>query len=90
VCYASTVDRFFSRAVFFLGAPPRGWRIEGIFDIGHGQDDLPIASDTDEGVGREAIGVSRFDITVSDRQARLSIRPPPAPAPARRKLRRER
>jgi hypothetical protein len=38
-------------------------------DIGHGQDNLPIASDADEGVGGEAIGIGRFGITVSNRQA---------------------
>ena len=38
-------------------------------DIGHGQDNLPIAFDADEGVGREAIGIGRFGITVCERQA---------------------
>jgi hypothetical protein len=38
-------------------------------DIGHGQDDPPIALDADEGVGREADGVCRFGIAGCDRQA---------------------
>ena len=38
-------------------------------DIGHGQDNLPIAFDADEGVGREAIGVGRFGFAVCERQA---------------------
>jgi hypothetical protein len=36
-------------------------------DIGHGQDDLPVAFDADEGVGREAVG--RFGIAGGERQA---------------------
>jgi hypothetical protein len=38
-------------------------------DIGHGQDDLPVAFDADKGVGREAIGAGRFGIAVCERQA---------------------
>ena len=33
-------------------------------DIGHGQDNLPVAADADEGVGREAIGGGRFGFAV--------------------------
>jgi hypothetical protein len=36
-------------------------------DIGHGQDDLPVAVDADEGVGHEV--VSRFGMDVCERQA---------------------
>ena len=36
-------------------------------DIGHGQDDLPVASDADEGIRREA--VRRFGNAVCERQA---------------------
>jgi hypothetical protein len=38
-------------------------------DIRHGQNDLPIARDADEGVGCETIGAGRFGMTVCDRQA---------------------
>ncbi len=38
-------------------------------DIGHGQDNLPIAFNADESVGREAIGVGRFGFAVCERQA---------------------
>ena len=38
-------------------------------DIGHGQDNLPVASDADEGVGREAIGVGCLGLAVCQRQA---------------------
>ena len=38
-------------------------------DIGHGQDDLPVAIDADEGVGREVAGVGRFGLVVRERQA---------------------
>jgi hypothetical protein len=38
-------------------------------DIGHGQDDLPIACDADEGVGHEAIGAGRLGFAVRKRQA---------------------
>ena len=55
------------------------------FDIGHGQDDLPIVCDADEGIGREAIGFGRFALPLANGRRRLSIRPPPAAAPARRK-----
>jgi hypothetical protein len=37
-------------------------------DIRHGQDDLPIASDADEGVGDEASGFGRFYGTACERQ----------------------
>ena len=37
-------------------------------DIGHGQDDLPVAFDADEGVGRKAIGAGRFRLAVCERQ----------------------
>ena len=37
-------------------------------DIGHGQDDLPVAADADEGVGREAVGVGRPS-PLAERQA---------------------
>ena len=60
------------------------------FDIRHGQDDLPVVVDADEGVGREAIAVGRFGFAVANGRLRLSIRPPPAAAPACKKLRRER
>jgi hypothetical protein len=39
------------------------------FDIGHGQDDLPIVCDADEGIGREAIGVGRFGFAIGQGQA---------------------
>ena len=39
------------------------------FDIRHGQNNRPIATDADEGVGREAIGVGRFGFAVCERQA---------------------
>ena len=45
------------------------------FDIGHGQDNLPIAFDADEGVGREAIGVGRFGFAVCERQAQTQHQP---------------
>ena len=38
-------------------------------DIGHGQDDLPVAADADEGVRREAVGVGRLGLAVGERQA---------------------
>ena len=38
-------------------------------DIGHGQDDLPIAADADEGVGRETVGSGRFGLAAGERQA---------------------
>jgi hypothetical protein len=38
-------------------------------DIGHGQDNLPIALDADKGVGREAVIAGRFGMAVCDRQA---------------------
>ena len=38
-------------------------------DIGHGQDDLPVALDADEGVGREGLGVGRFGFARRERQA---------------------
>ena len=38
-------------------------------DIGHGQDDLSVAADADEGVGHEAIGADRFGFAVCERQA---------------------
>jgi hypothetical protein len=38
-------------------------------DIGHGQDDLAVAPDADEGVGRETIGVGCRRIAVCGRQA---------------------
>ena len=53
-------------------------------DIGHGQDDLPVAFDADEGVGREAIGAGASASPFANGRLRLSIRPPPAAAPARR------
>ena len=37
-------------------------------DIGHGQDDLPVALDANEGVGHEALGGGRFGISVCGRQ----------------------
>jgi hypothetical protein len=37
--------------------------------VGHGQDNLPIALDADEGVGCEAIGAGRFGVAVCERQA---------------------
>jgi hypothetical protein len=37
-------------------------------DIGHGQNDLPIACDADEGVGHKAIGAGRFGFAVCERQ----------------------
>ncbi len=37
--------------------------------IRHDQDDLPVAADADEGVGREAIGAGRFGFAVGERQA---------------------
>ncbi len=37
-------------------------------DIGHSQDNLPVASDTDEGVGREVIRVGRFGFASCERQ----------------------
>jgi hypothetical protein len=40
----------------------------------HGQDDLPVAADTDEGVGREALG--RFGITGCERQAQAQQQAP--------------
>ncbi len=36
--------------------------------IGHGQDDLPIGRDADEGVGREAIGAGRLRFAICERQ----------------------
>jgi hypothetical protein len=45
-------------------------------DIGHGQDDLPVASDADEGVGREAIGAGRFGFAVGERQAEAQHQAP--------------
>ena len=38
-------------------------------DIGHGQDDLSVAADADEGVGREVIGVGRFGFARCEWQA---------------------
>ena len=38
-------------------------------DIGHGQDNPPVAFDADEGVGREAIGVGRLGFAACERQA---------------------
>jgi hypothetical protein len=37
-------------------------------DIGHGQDNLPIAANANEGVGREAVAAGRFGIAVCERQ----------------------
>jgi hypothetical protein len=37
--------------------------------IGHGQNNLPVAPDADEGVGREAIGAGRFGVATCERQA---------------------
>jgi len=36
-------------------------------DIGHGQHDLPIALDADEGIGREAIGIGRLCFAICER-----------------------
>jgi hypothetical protein len=36
-------------------------------DIGHGQDDLPVAVDADEGVRHEVIRVSRFGFAAGER-----------------------
>jgi isoquinoline 1-oxidoreductase subunit alpha len=47
-------------------------------DIGHDQDDLPITSDADEGIKREAIG--RFGVAVCDRQAQAQRPRPLRPA----------
>ena len=38
-------------------------------DIGHGQDNPPVAYDADEGVGRKTIGIGRFGFAVCERQA---------------------
>jgi len=38
------------------------------FDIGHAEDNVTIASDADEGIGREATDIGRFGITVCGRQ----------------------
>ncbi len=52
-----------------LGDQHRNRRIGALahLDIGHGQDDLPIGFDADEGVGRESIG--RFRIVICEGQA---------------------
>jgi hypothetical protein len=38
-------------------------------DVGHGQDDLPVAVDADEGVGRKTAGLGGLGFTVGERQA---------------------
>jgi hypothetical protein len=38
-------------------------------DVGHGQDNLPVAADADEGVRREAVGASGFGFAICKRQA---------------------
>jgi hypothetical protein len=38
-------------------------------DIRHGQDDLPVAVDTDEGIRHEAIAAGRLRSAVGERQA---------------------
>jgi hypothetical protein len=38
------------------------------FHVGHGQHDLPVATDANEGVGREATGAGRFRCIICEWQ----------------------
>jgi hypothetical protein len=60
-------------------------------DIGHGQHDLPIAPDADEGVGDKGPSVGRWGITVCERQAQAEHQASAGGrASAQKNLRRER
>jgi len=44
-------------------------------DVGHGQDNLPVAADADEGVGREARGAGGVGFAICKRQAQAQQQP---------------
>jgi len=55
----------------FFGDQHRDGRIGALahLDIGHGQDNLSVGSDADEGVGREPAGLGCLAFAIRERQA---------------------